>query len=262
MKTKSIGFIGGGRITNIFLQGFQNQKVEFNSVIVCDTNIETLSKLKKDFPFIETTEKATEAASKEVVFLALHPPVIGETISKLKDVINKNALVISLAPKLSIQKLSELLGIERIVRMIPNATSYANLGYNPVCFGSAIDKSEKEAILDVLGTLGNIFETEEIKLEAYAIASAMLPTYFWFQWNEMENISKEMGLTPEESRDAIYETLKASLELMYNRNLNYEEVINLIPVKPLGEHEKQISEIYQTKLLGLFQKIKPSGMMK
>jgi pyrroline-5-carboxylate reductase len=57
MKTNSIGFIGGGRITKIFLQGFQNKSVAFNSVTVCNTNAETLNKLKKDFPFIETTEK-------------------------------------------------------------------------------------------------------------------------------------------------------------------------------------------------------------
>jgi len=257
MKTKSIGFIGGGRITKIFLQGFKNRNVNFGSVTVCDTNAETLNLLKKDFPFVETTTSAPDAASKEVVFIALHPPVVGEIVSKLKDVIDKNALIISLAPKFSISKLSDLLGSQRIIRMIPNATSYANLGYNPVCFAKVIDKKEKESVLDVFGTLGNMFETEEEKLEAYAIASAMLPTFFWFQWNEIEHISKEMGLTQSESREAIYETLKAALELKYNRNLSYTEVTDLIPVKPIGENESEIKEILNNKLLGLFNKIKP-----
>jgi len=257
METKSIGFIGGGRITKIFLQAFQNQNVTFSSVTVCDTNAETLKKLKKDYPFVEITEKASDAASKEVVVIALPPPVIGEKIAELKNVIDKNALIISLAPKFSIQKLSGLLGTERIVRMIPNATSFVNLGYNPVSFGNAIDKPEKQAVLDVLSTLGKTFETEESKLEAYTIASAMLPTYFWFKWNEMENISKEMGLSAEESHDAIYETLKASLELMYNKNLSYSEVTDLIPVKPIGDNEPEIKEILNNKLLGLYNKIKP-----
>jgi pyrroline-5-carboxylate reductase len=31
----------------------------------------------------------------------------------------------------------------------------------------------------------------------------------------------------------------------------------LIPVKPIGENEQQITEIYKTKLIGLFEKIKP-----
>ena len=44
---------------------------------------------------------------------------------------------------------------------------------------------------------------------------------------------------------------------MYKSGLTPGEVIDLIPVKPIGEHESQIAEIYRTKLVGLFEKIKP-----
>jgi pyrroline-5-carboxylate reductase len=54
MKPKSIGFIGGGRITKIFLQAFNNKQIQFNSVFVYDTNAEVLSALKNIFPFIKT----------------------------------------------------------------------------------------------------------------------------------------------------------------------------------------------------------------
>jgi pyrroline-5-carboxylate reductase len=257
MKTKTIGFIGGGRIARIFLQGFKNLKVEFNSVTVYDTNTEILNKLKKDFPFIETASSATQVALKEVVFIALHPPVIPEVISRLKNVFPETTLIISLAPKFSIQKLSELTGSQRIARMIPNATSFINQGYNPVSFSDAMEKAEKKSVLEVMAALGNTFETEEKKLEAYAIASAMLPTYFWFQWKEMEHIAIKMGLSPNESGETVYETSKSALELMYNSNLDYEELNDLIPVKPIGENEIEIKEILNQKLLGLFNKIRP-----
>jgi pyrroline-5-carboxylate reductase len=44
---------------------------------------------------------------------------------------------------------------------------------------------------------------------------------------------------------------------MYKTDLTASQVIDLIPVKPIGEHEQQIAEIYKTKLIGLFEKIKP-----
>jgi len=44
---------------------------------------------------------------------------------------------------------------------------------------------------------------------------------------------------------------------MYKSGLSASEVIDLIPVKPIGENEAQIAEIYKTKLIGLFEKIKP-----
>jgi len=98
---------------------------------------------------------------------------------------------------------------------------------------------------------------EESKLEAYAIVSAMLPTYFWFQWKEIQDLGLQMGLNETESKETVQETLRAAIDLFFNSGLDYQDVIDLIPVRPIGEHEKQISDIYQGKLMGLFQKIKP-----
>jgi len=55
----------------------------------------------------------------------------------------------------------------------------------------------------------------------------------------------KIGLTDEESKKSIYETIIASLNLMYKAGLTPSEVIDLIPVKPIGEHEQQITEIYK-----------------
>jgi pyrroline-5-carboxylate reductase len=147
--------------------------------------------------------------------------------------------------------------VTNLARLIPNATSYINEGYNPVTFASGFDNSMKKEVMDLLGSLGTTFEVSEEKLESYAIMSAMLPTYFWFQWRELGEIGGKIGLSGKESKDSLYETMIASLNLMYKSGLSASEVIDLIPVKPIGEHETQIAEIYKTKLLGLFEKIKP-----
>jgi pyrroline-5-carboxylate reductase len=105
--------------------------------------------------------------------------------------------------------------------------------------------------------MGNTFTVPEEKLESYAIISAMLPTYFWFQWKALEDIGVKTGLTEEEAKNSIHETIIASLNLMFKSGLSAAEVMDLIPVKPIGEHETEIAEIYKTKLLPLFDKIKP-----
>ena len=254
---QSVGFIGGGRITKILLQAFSNKNVKFSKVVVTDTNNDVTIKLKDLYPFIQV-ENTAVAASQDIVFISLHPPVIMETLELLKKVVRSDATVISLAPKISITKISSKLEqVKNILRLIPNATSYINDGYNPVCFSSGFNMGQKDSILDLLKNLGNTFEVVEEKLESYAIVSAMLPTYFWFQWNYLEEIGVMTGLTKSESEEAVHQTLLAALNLMYDSELTPQEVIDLIPVKPIGEHESQISEIYKTKLIGLFEKIKP-----
>jgi pyrroline-5-carboxylate reductase len=254
---QSIGFIGGGRITRILLQAFSNKNVNFSKVVVADINNEVVSKLKSTYPFI-MVENSSAAATQDIVFISLHPPVIMDTLELIKNDVRSEAMVISLAPKINIGKISSKLGqVKNIARLIPNATSYINDGYNPVCFSSGFEKEKKDLVLDLLKNLGHTFEVAEEKLESYAIVSAMLPTYFWFQWNYLVEIGANIGLTKKESENAVHQTLIAALNLMYTSELTPAQVIDLIPVKPIGEHEPQITEIYKTTLLGLFEKIKP-----
>jgi pyrroline-5-carboxylate reductase len=257
MKTQSVGFIGGGRVTRILLQGFKNKNVKFRKIAVIDTNLEVLANLKKQFPEVEPADAKT-AAGQDIVFISLHPPVVMDTLELIKGDIKADSIIISLAPKINLPKLSMKLGhVKNIARLIPNATSYINEGYNPVTFSAAFDKTKKKETLELLKVLGHTFEVSEEKLESYAIMSAMLPTYFWFQWKELAEIGAKIGLSEAEAKESINQTIKASIDLLYNTDLTPKQVIDLIPVKPIGEHEPQIVEIYNVKLIGLFEKIKP-----
>ena len=256
MKTNTLGFIGGGRITRVFLQAFKNKSIEFDSVDVYDTNKEVLVKLKEQFPDIVTTESVTGPSEKDMVILAVHPPVMMETLNNIKDKVNAESIILSLAPKISIDKMSKILPSNKIVRMIPNATSIINMGYNPLSFHDSFTKEEKEKFINTFSILGHTFEVEEYKLEGYAITSAMLPTYFWFQWEKMEEIAEGTGLTNIEAEDTLYNTLKFANEIFYRSDYDHQEVIDLIPVKPIGENESEINSILGAKLIGLYDKIK------
>jgi len=88
----------------------------------------------------------------------------------------KDAILISLAPKIAISKISERLeGFNKIVRMIPNACSIVNHGYNPVAFSTSLDESERKYLMKILAILGDCPEVDEDKLEAYAILAAWAP---------------------------------------------------------------------------------------
>ena len=256
MKTTA-GFIGGGRITRIFLKGFSDAKVQFEKVVVFEPNTETAQSLQQQFPEIKVAESLQSAAKQGMVFLAVHPPVMMDTLQNIKESVDKNSVVISLAPKITLEKMAAVLPVKNLVRMIPNATSFINEGFNPVTFHAEMDEDKKKKCLKILKKLGKTFVTEESKLEGYAINSAMLPTYFWFQWQELEKIATETGLSAEEARKTVESTLKRAWKLYYKSGLTPEQVMDLIPVKPIGENEPEIRNILNSKLLGLFGKIKP-----
>jgi len=254
MNTKSLGFIGGGRITKIFLQAFKNKNIGFRNIVVFDTNPEITGKLKLLFPQIEISG-IEQCAAQDVVFVALHPPVILETLEKAAPYVSDKSIVISLAPKIKMAGITGKLKTNKIIRLIPNATSIINNGYNPVCFSDSISKSEKSEMLELLSILGKTFDAPEQKLEAYVIISAMAPTYFWFQWKKLCDIGVEIGLDKEEARQTVYETMIAAANTLFKSGITDQDVFDLIPVKPIGENEKEIENIFEQKLKGLYNKL-------
>jgi pyrroline-5-carboxylate reductase len=253
----TLGFIGGGRITRIFLQAMQNKNFSVKTIVVSDPDEQALEKLKNDFSDLHITAGSTiDAAAQDVVFLAVHPPVLKEVLPHIADAVTGATTVVSLAPVFTSEKLSGMLnGYNTLVRMIPTAASYVNSGYNPVWFSKYIDETEKNRLKELFAAFGDSPEVDEEKLEAYAIITAMGPTYFWPQLNELHTLALEFGLTEQETVAGMKAMVVNTMELLYDADLSYEEVVDLIPVKPLGDHEGQIRDIYRTKLTRLYNKL-------
>ena len=258
MHHKTIGFIGGGRITRIFLEGWQRAQMLPARIVVSDCNTDALAKIKAHWPSVETTSTSTAAAGQDIVFLAVHPPVMAEVCAGLKGALKPDALVVSLAPKFTVAKLTEFLGaFARLARVIPNAPSLIGQGYNPVSFASALRDSDKSELRALLEPLGECLEVAEPKLEAYAILSAMGPTYLWFQLQALREVAAGFGLTDAEIAPALKRAVCGGTRTLLESGLSPAEVMDLIPVKPLAEMEARVTEMYRTRLPALYQKIKP-----
>jgi pyrroline-5-carboxylate reductase len=256
---KTIGFIGGGRVTRILLHAFKRADVHFNEIHVFDVNEAVLADLKSQFSL--TTLSAGNlkpAASADLVMVALHPPVLIESLKSIKDFVKSSALVVSLAPKITITRIAETLpGLKNIARMNPNAGSFVNKGYNPICFHSETDPGLISEFISVFEKTGKVPIVSENLIEAYAVISAMGHTYFWFQFQQMKHLAIEFGMDENEAAKTITAMLWGTSETLFNSGLKYEEVIDLVPVKPLAAHEDAIRQIFKDNLTAIYQKIKP-----
>ena len=122
-------FIGGGRIVRIFLEGWKRGEALPAKIVVSDCNAETLAKLKAQFPGVETAPGNSAAAAQDIVFLAVHPPVMAEVAAGIKGSLKPGRWWCRSRPSSPIAKLTELLGgFARLARVIPNAPSVVDCG--------------------------------------------------------------------------------------------------------------------------------------
>jgi pyrroline-5-carboxylate reductase len=254
----TIGFIGGGRVVKILLNSFAKSGVMFRKIIVTDPNPEVLAKLQHDFENVTIADSVIQVAQCDFVVLAVHPPAMIEVLAEIRGLFSSETILLSLAPKITIQKMNEVLGgHSNIARMNPSASSIVNKGVNPIAFSDDFNPGLKTLLLDMLANTGLVPIVEESKIEAYAMISAMGHTYFFFQLQKLKELAIDFGMEEEEAEKTITNMLWGTTETLFNSGLNYSEVADLIPVKPLGEVEKQIVEYYDIYLRALFLKIKP-----
>jgi pyrroline-5-carboxylate reductase len=192
-----------------------------------------LARLKARFPAITTTADNAEAACRERVFLALHPPALKAVLQELAPRVRKDAVVISLAPVLTLARLSEMLGgFTRLARVLPNAPSVVRAGFNPVAFADGLPADARAEIETLLDGLGLHPVVPEETLEAYAILAAMGPTYFWFQWQGLREIAAGLGLATGDADRALRAMLDGSVRTFFDSGLGAAQVLDLVPVKP------------------------------
>lgn len=256
---KTIGFIGGGRITKIILNAFQNADIHFERILVYDINEATMSELKSRYPKIIITSNIEDPVHSELVVLATHPPVTVEVLEKIKEKMNPDAILLSLVPKITISKIRAVLGnFNNIARMNPSASTIINKGVNPVSFSSDFDVQKKKVFMELFQLLGYTPEVAEHKIEAYAVISAMGHTYFNFQIQKLQELAVSFGMDEAEAGVTISKMLLGTTETLFNSGMDYQEVADLVPVKPLAEVEDTIRGYYDLYLNGIFNKIKPA----
>lgn len=251
----SISFIGSGRVARIMLGGWQHAQAMPKSVLVYDTNAQAVSALQAEFPAVKSAT-LDEAAGADLVFAALHPPVMGETMEKIAGKLKADAVLCSLAPKVKLAALKEKLGgFGRLARMNPNSPGIIGEGYNPVAFGDGLPSAAREQFLVLVKPLGQSPLVAEHLIEIYAVISAMGPTYFGFQFAEVAALAKSFGLDDAAARQALRAMLIGTADLLFASDVPQEKALDLVPVRPMAEHEPAIKQMLQTQLGAIYAKL-------
>jgi len=258
IKLKSIGFVGGGRVAKILINAINNSEISVDKINVSDINSEILNSLKSSYSHVNIFHNEyTETLNSDYIFIALHPPVFLEFLKNNKSLINSSSVIISLAPKIKIDKILECFSDKmKIVRMNPNSPSYIGKGYCPVVFSNDFPLDELKKLNELFTVFGECPEVDEDKLEAFAIITAMGPTYLSFQIYELMNLADSFGLSKNEIKSGISSMLHGLTDLIFESNLIKNEVLDLIPVKPMEQFENEIISNYQNVLTNLYSKLK------
>ncbi len=254
----SIGFIGAGRIAHIMLGGWQRAGTKLPEIYAYDQSQDAIAALQKAFPNVRAATIA-QASSQALVFGSLHPHAMGEALDEIGKHLRTDAVFCSLAPVIKLPALEQKLGgFARLARLNPNAPSIIGSGFNPISFSSGLPEDARAAMLALLVPLGACPQVDDHMIETYAIISAMGPTYFWFQFDELRRLAESWGMGADSARNAISDMLHGAVDTMFGGGLAPERVMDLVPVRPMAADENAIREIMQTRIGAVYTRLHPA----
>ncbi|PPD32264.1 MAG: pyrroline-5-carboxylate reductase [Methylomonas sp.] len=209
MKTRTIGFIGGGNMATSLMSGLIASGHSPQQIWVSDTASALLQSHRDNLNVNVSTDNLKTVQEVDVVVLAVKPQILREVALQIAPLIQqKHALVVSIAAGISQTSLALWLGGDvAIVRCMPNTPALVLTGATALHANSNVNEEQKDLAENILRAVGiSLWVNSERDLDAVTAVSGSGPAYFFLMMEAMEKVALDMGLDEHTARLLVQQT--------------------------------------------------------
>ena len=211
--------IGAGNMGLTYAEGMASSTyLNRKKLMVYDVSPDRIIFLKKMelFDVHERLEDALPQA--DVVFLAVKPYHIEELFEKMRPMMNQEQIAVSLMAGVTIETIQEGLGLEKVIRTMPNLPAQVGKGVTSFTESKDVSRVELLMIRNLLDTTGESIHVQNQNfIDASTGISGSGPAYVFYFMNSMLEAALKMGFSENDSRVLVSQTFEGAVEL-FNRN--------------------------------------------
>lgn len=153
----------------------------------------------------------------DIVFIATKPNIVVEVLEDIKNDLNPNTLVVSIAAGVCTGKIENILSQNRVIRIMPNTPALVKLGMFGVCKGSKATDEDLNLIENLLSVIGKCITVEEDQMDIVTAISGSGPAFFYQVIEDMARAGEKLGLDYEKSLTLAAQTALGSAQMVFNR---------------------------------------------
>lgn len=218
MKT-TIGIIGGGNMGGAILAGLCKEYPVFLS----EDDGKRRQFLKRKYK-ISTGDLPKVVQNSDVLILAVKPQGFESLLTAIRPLVSQDKLFVSIAAGITCRYIEKKLGKEaKVIRTMPNLGVKVGEGMTGICPGKKADNGDLILACRLFSFLGKAVVVEEKRMNALTAVSGSGPAYFFYFVECMNQAAQSLGLDEHLSRDLVLQTVKGSLDLLENGELQADE---------------------------------------
>ncbi len=171
-------------------------------------------------------------SSYDVVVLAVKPQDFGIMSTNLKSYLNKNQILFSVMAGITIEKIKKNLGVDKIVRCMPNIPTQIGMGMTVFTASSEVDRKELFIIQNLINTTGkSIYIEKENLIDAATAVSGSGPAYVFYFMQSIIQAAIQLGFTESQAELLVNQTFMGSVAIQNNFTLSNEQWIKKVASK-------------------------------
>ncbi len=215
-----VGIIGGGNMGEAIIRGLINSGlVSSTDIIVSEINNERRDYLVNRYNIAGTDNNERVAKLAEIIILAVKPKDLENVVKPIASFLKEKVLISVLAGT-TIYKIKYIAPEAKVVRVMPNTPALIGEGAIAVTFDEKITEEDRENVLNILRTLGEVLEVDESLMDVVTGLSGSGPAYVFTFIDALAQGGVKGGLSYPDALKLAVQTVLGSAKLL----------------KELGEH--------------------------
>ena len=180
-----------------------------------DLNKQKVDKLVKEYG-VKRAETENELVEKSnIIILSVKPNIVPIVLKKIKDKLDENTIILSIAAGVSIDFIEKVIGSDKkVVRTMPNTPAQVMEGMTAVSFNSNIEENEKKVIFKLLNSFGKSIEIDEKLMHVYTGISGSLPAYVYVFIEALADGGVLEGMPRDKAYEIIAQAVLGSAKMM------------------------------------------------
>ncbi|MFZ0963568.1 MAG: pyrroline-5-carboxylate reductase [Terriglobia bacterium] len=208
-KVKKLALIGCGKMGEALLSGILgSQLIPVERLEVTVAEPERVDFLAEKYGVRASTHNIQAVRGADLVLIVLKPQQVKGVLREVKQVLRRDAVIISVAASVTTALIERELGrAARVVRAMPNTPCLIRQGMTAIAASAHATPDDVELAREIFSAMGRTVVVEEKHMDAITGLSASGPAYVYLIIESLAEAGVKLGLPRELSTELSAQTL-------------------------------------------------------
>ncbi len=208
---EKIGFIGGGNMAEALIKGISHR---FRDIVVSEPKEERRNYLEKTYGIKTTPHNREVASASKIIILAIKPQNIQSVLEEIRDTIDKEKTIVSIAAGIRLSYLKKFLDTEKIIRVMPNTPALIGEAMNVISMCECFSGKEIDIVREIFMSTGKVITLPEHYMDQVTAISGSGPAFIAYFIEGVIEAGMRIGLSKNICIELCTQTLLGTARLL------------------------------------------------